>query len=133
MSVFQMTCFIVILVIFILIFFFFTQRSNSVDTTIEDYFKPGVDHDTIYFRVIDENGVESYIHDSGIKPEMLNGKVKISVVKKEYNNGNVKNLERPVIIKYGRQIMNLDKTYKIPKDHLKDNKLHYTITIDGKS
>ena len=38
---------------------------------IEYYFKNGKLHDTIYFKVIDEHGKISYLHDSGKNPKTL--------------------------------------------------------------
>lgn len=105
--------------------------SNKNESTIENYFKPGVDHNTIYFRIIDENGQISYVHDSGIDPSIVKekGSFKLNVVKKEYNDGKVQILGLPVKVNYGRQIFNLNNTYKVLPNQVKDEDLYYTIDL----
>ena len=110
-----------------------TSSLNEEDTTIEDYFTPGVDHDTIYFRVVDEYGQISYLHDSGVKPGAVardNGKFDLDIVKKEYNEGKVQEIGIPRVIKYGQQITDLKHTYQIPSDQVKDKGLYYVVTVN---
>lgn len=138
MSSNQIIVFTVVLVAAVVVWALYSHSSKSVtsikgDTTIEDYFTPGVDHDTIYFRVVDEYGQISYLHDSGVKPGAVardNGKFDLDIVKKEYNEGKVQEIGIPRVIKYGQQITDLKHTYQIPSDQVKDKGLYYVVTVN---
>lgn len=127
-----------LLIVFLLVaaaVLFLRSSAKNRDTTIEDYFKPGVDHNTIYFRVTDSQGQVSYVHDSGVNPGKAaqDGEFKLNVVKQEYNNGEQRHLQMPVKVEYGQQIANLKHVYNIGPDRVKDKNSYYvlTINIDG--
>lgn len=105
--------------------------TSSTDTTIEEYFKPGVDHNTIYFQIIDKNGQVSYLHDSGQDPTVAArvGYFTLNVVKKEYNEGRIQELDTPIKVNYGRQIANLNRSHDLIKSQVKDNGLYYIVNV----
>jgi len=98
---------------------------------IECYFKDGKLHDTIYFKVVDEHGSVSYLHDSGKNPKTLkNNKLDLNILKKEYNEGKFQDIGTPIEIKYGQQIKNLKSSAIIRPENVKDKGLYYTVTIN---
>ena len=123
---------IVVLVLVIVMTFRLWRSPEHIPTegiSIEDYFKPGIDHNTIYFRAYDDIGVESYIHDSGVDPRHLE-RFDLNIVKKEYNEGNIRTLNIPRVIKYGQQITDLKHEYLVSPDQVKDKGLFYVVTVN---
>lgn len=59
-------------------------------------------HDTFYFCVVDNNGVKSCGHDSGIKPSSNPSKLKLCALKTEYNDGIEKKLDGVSKVYLGR-------------------------------
>src|SRR5437868_46384 len=109
--------FIIIIVIAIIYYFTIYKKKESEKTTqndsvseLENYFKPGIDHDTIYYQVTDQFDVKGFVHDSGIKPSILRPDsnlssesfsssplrdeitIELRISKIEYNEGESKNI-----------------------------------------
>lgn len=101
--------------------------------TLESHFRPGVDHDTLYFKVTDEAGVTSMIHDSGIKPSELkkyvHDRVPIFISKNEYNEGEEKKIGLPKEIKIGTQIFDLKNVVPVGRRQVADKGDHYVVNI----
>jgi hypothetical protein len=139
MSILIIAIVIIIIVIITVCYFYFRDDNNksisleSEPESVRDHFKPGVVHDTLYYKIIDSSGVESSIHDSGIKPSEFDKNsepfIKILVSEKEYDDGVLKILKPPTGIKIGQEIFKLkNKIFISPKDvEYKDNL--YIITI----
>lgn len=113
-----------------------TQKSEKdapVTETLASHFRPGVDHDTLYFKVTDEVGVTSMIHDSGIKPSELKksiyDRVPIFISKHEYNEGEEKKIGLPKEIKIGTQIFDLKNVVSVEKHQVADKGDHYIANI----
>lgn len=114
-----------------------TQKSEKsaapATETLASHFQPGVDHDTLYFKVTDEVGVTSMIHDSGIKPSELkksnNSHVLIFISKHEYNEGEEKKIGLPKEIKIGTQIFDLKNVVSVKKHQVADKGDHYVANI----
>lgn len=114
-----------------------TQKSEKdaapATETLASHFQPGVDHDTLYFKVTDEVGVTSMIHDSGIKPSELKksvyDRVPIFISKHEYNEGEEKKIGLPKEIKIGTQIFDLKNVVSVEKHQVVDKGDHYIANI----
>ena len=121
---------VIIIMIMIIICFYNYNKSNN-QSELEYYFRDGAIHDTIYFKVLDQYGKLSYIHDSGISPKSIkDGKIHLNIVKKEYNDGKVNEIGSPVEVKYGQEIRNLKTSAIIKPENVKDKDLYYTVTIN---
>lgn len=79
---------------------------------------------TYYFKIIDKNGVESIIHDSGIKS--LEEIKEITCLKTEYHEGKALKLDKPVEIYIGVNYNQLNKKDIISID---DTDLTYKIIL----
>nr|QBK85723.1 MAG: uncharacterized protein LCMAC101_03180 [Marseillevirus LCMAC101] len=94
--------------------------------------QPPLPEDTIYYQVTDVDGNKSIIHDSGIKPsEHPSGSnISLQILKREVNNGVEINLTTPDFLYIGHSPKGL--TYKLGVDpnHLNDDELYYTLSID---
>jgi len=90
----------IILIITICIFVSFSRPSVSDIKYPEGY----------YFKVEDENGVESCIHNSGIMPKSESDAITLSFLKKEINNGKELELSKPKIIYLGESPKSLNRT-----------------------
>jgi len=64
--------------------------------------KPETPHDTYYFCIVDNNGVKSCGHDSGIKPSTKPSQLKLNALKTEYNDGIEKKLDGVSKVYLGR-------------------------------
>jgi len=114
-----------------------TQKSEKgaapATETLASHFRLGIDHDTLYFKVTDENGVTSMIHDSGIKPSELkksdNSHIPIFISKHEYNEGEEKKIGLPREIKIGTQIFDLKNVVVVEKHQVSDKGDHYIADI----
>lgn len=130
----------------VVIFLYFLLRSGTDTTTqksekdaapatetLASHFQPGVDHDTLYFKVTDEVGVTSMIHDSGIKPSELkkskNSHIPIFISKHEYNEGQEKKVRLPKKIEIGTQIFDLKNVVSVEKHQVSDKGDHYIANI----
>jgi len=106
---------------------------NKEKETIGSHFKPGVDHDTLYFRVTDDKGIVSMIHDSGIKPseqkKSTEDHIEFPVSKIEYNEGKEKILSRPVKIEIGTQIFDLKNVVPIEEYQVSVKLDHYIVMV----
>lgn len=123
---------ILIIIIIIVVIIYYNSSTNTTQNknTIENHFKKGVDHDTIYYKITDINGNVSSIHDSGIKPSKLSEKIaKIPVLKTEYNENQVKKIENPMLIEYGKQIFDLKNKMNITPNSMIDKGEYYIIEI----
>nr|QBK84762.1 MAG: uncharacterized protein LCDPAC01_02430 [Pithovirus LCDPAC01] len=85
--------------------------------------------DTFYYKITDEEGNESIIHDSGIKPSETppGSYTNIQILKKEINNGVSQNLARPEIIKLGMHPKNLE--WRLTPKNIIEDDLYYIVTI----
>jgi hypothetical protein len=119
----------VIIIVIIAIIYYKNSETTIKKHTIENHFKKGVDHDTIYYKITDISGNTSSIHDSGIKPSKISEKVKIPVLKIEYNETQVKKIDNPVLIEHGRQIFDLKNKIKITPEIIEDKGDFYLIEI----
>lgn len=107
-----------------------TRANGAADNEFTEYFKPDRMHDTIYFRVIDEFGVKSYLHDSGIKLHKdIPNQFDLNIIKKEFNDGNIQELGHPRLIMYGRRITDLNHEYKVDARRVKDKGLYYVVNV----
>ena len=126
----------------VVIFLYFLLRGSTQQSeksaapateTLASHFRPGVDHDTLYFKVTDENGVTSMIHDSGIKPSELkkstSDRVPIFISKLEYNEAEEKKIGLPKEIKIGTQIFDLKNVVSVEKNKVVDKGDHYIANI----
>ena len=104
-------------------------NKNPKSSEFNRHFKKNVNHDTIYFRVTDEHGKRSYIHDSGIKPNTL--PQKLHILKEEYNDGNLVKLSFPSRIEYGRNIHRLNNTLNLTKNSpsIEDKEGEYVVEL----
>lgn len=123
-----------ILIIIVIIVIYYNYSSIGAATSqnknaVENHFKKGVDHDTIYYKITDVNGNVSSIHDSGIKPSLSKNNVKIPVLKIEYNENQVKKIDTPVLIEYGKQIFDLKNKMNIIPNSIIDKGDYYVIEI----
>jgi len=91
--------------------------------------------DTIYFRIKDKDGLLSLVHDSSKKQSVLSGKDVwfLNVVKREYSNTTINDLNIPVEVYLGKTMFDLNYVYKLKKGDIKDNDMQYTITIRNKN
>lgn len=91
--------------------------------------------DTIYFKVIDIDSNESYIHDSGYKPSTLpvNPAITLQILKTEYNDGKARKIGIPKTIILGRHPKNLNHRINIPNESIKDDPLYYKVLLSLKS
>jgi len=109
--------------------------TNASLGDINEYFNSNKDHDTIYFKIKDEEGNESFVHDSGNKPNA--NKYIFNILKKEFNEGKTRELGYPKEIHFGRQIKKLTNQINLLQycnyydAKLKDNGLYYTITLNN--
>nr|QBK86374.1 MAG: uncharacterized protein LCMAC102_01690 [Marseillevirus LCMAC102] len=85
--------------------------------------------DTFYYKITDEEGIESIIHDSGIKPSETppGSYTNIQILKKEINNGVSQNLAWPEIIKLGMHPKHLE--WKLTPKNIIEDDLYYIVTI----
>ena len=119
-----------ICVILFIAWFFVSPPQKELYETMSEYFTPDREHDTIYYRVTDVNGVISAVHDSGVKPSSLKkgDEFTINVLKEEYDNEKKVKIGIPNTIEYGSSIFDLKNKLTIPGD-LKAMKLYYRIKI----
>lgn len=140
---------IVVVAILIVIVFCFLRSEKSIMYSFvleeqkranrkkeEEYgseFAPGVNDDTIYFRVTGKNGTKSCIHDSGVKVNHLTLEqkkhIQIPILKTEYNDTKEVSIEEPNLIEYGQQIRNLNKILPIEPSNLIDKGNYFIVTI----
>lgn len=113
----------------ILVLLVLSWRKKIDCSSFEEYFKAGIDHDTIYFQVIDNKHKLSSIHDSGLDPSLMETEFDLNIVKREYEGGIVKQLGPPLQIRYGRQIRNLDRVCNVSTNNIKDKGLYYIVTV----
>lgn len=108
-------------------------NTTKTDKFVDKMIDKTVLNDTIYFKLTDDVGNTSTIHDSGIKPSSLKGKnnILMKVVKYEYNDGIEKILSKPVEIAIGQNIFNLTKVIKLKECDIQEKKDHYVIKIDN--
>lgn len=109
-----------------------SEKSGAPATeTLASHFRPGVDHDTLYFRVTDENGVTSMIHDSGIKPSESKkfDHVPFFISKREYNEGEEKTIGLPKKLEIGTQIFDLGSTVSVEKHQIVEKSDHYIVNV----
>jgi hypothetical protein len=117
-----------ICILFVVIFLVYYNYSSS-ESELEYYFREGRNHDTIYFRVVDEHGKMSYLHDSGNNPKSK--ELTFNVVKNEYNDGKSQKIGSPVEVKYGQEIRNLKSSMIIHPENVIDKGLYYSITVNN--
>jgi len=126
-------CCLVAAVVLYFLFSGTTAKKNEEKETLASHFAPGVDHDTLYYRVTDDKGVVSMIHDSGIKPSKQKGstedRIGIPVSKVEYNEGVEKTISKPVEIEIGTQIFNLKQVFFVEK--YEDKQDHYIVWVEN--
>jgi hypothetical protein len=126
-------CLAVAVVLYFLFSGVTTAKKDEEKETLATHFTPGVDHDTLYYRITDDKAVVSMIHDSGIKPSKLKGSIEdrigIPVAKVEYNEGVEKTLSKPVEIWIGTQIFNLKQVFFVEK--YEDKQDHYIVWVDN--
>ena len=82
MNIFSIIATVIVIIIVIIIFY---------KPEKQEYNFPN-----LFYKVIDEDGNESCNHDSGLKN--INGKIKLQVMKEEYNDGKINKLGKPKLI-----------------------------------
>lgn len=111
--------YLIVLIIFIIVVWKITKYIKTKNYPKEDVF---------YYKVTTISGNQSIIHNSGIKPSEIKEKsIFFSILKNEYNNGEVQNISDPYKIEIGYHPKNLFNAKIIS---IKEEKLLYKIEVE---
>lgn len=127
----------IIVIVAALIFFIIYKVCNKPkkdDVVVSiDNFKPGVIHDTLYYRITDVSGTVGSIHDSGIKPSKNKHKhnLVIRATIHEFNDGIETILNLPQKIEVGQSFSELKNIITLDPSNIQNHKTHYSITINN--
>lgn len=118
----MINCFIVtvfIVIVLLSVYYLynrFTSKEEKINITLKK---------SIYFQVIDKNGIESIIHDSGYDPSKKN--VKFQILKKEINDRKSIDIDTPKIIKFGIGPTDLKNTIQVKDEDIEDLGEYYIV------
>ena len=87
---------------------------------------------TYFFSITDENGTESYIHDSGIyaKDSLTPSReLTLRVLKEEINEGIPKTLSTPKVLRIGRHPKDLNRVIDLYDQNIKEELDMYVIKV----
>ena len=121
-------CYLVGIAILLLLVYYVCKWIKNKHPTPED---------TIYYQVTDVDGNKSIIHDSGVRPSMnpIGSSFNLQILKSEINNGDTIEISTPDFLDIGHSPKNLTYKLAVDPDHLNDEGLYYTLSIeipDGK-
>jgi len=82
---------------------------------------------SLYYQVIDENGTESTVHDSGKDPTLQN--LRLQILKREINDRNATVLVNPRQLRMGCHPEKLSDTFYVHPDDIEDHEDYYVVSI----